>query len=142
MVTIQLNGAFMAQHFSAIITLFSLLLFLATGYAVAVARGKYGIKAPATTGNVDFERVFRVQMNTQESLIVFLPALWLFNNYVSIVWAGIIGLVWLVGRTYYAVSYMRSASARGPGFIISILAVAVLAIGAGIGILLRIMAGL
>ncbi|MES2675292.1 MAG: MAPEG family protein [Pseudomonadota bacterium] len=132
----------MALHFSAIITLLSLLLFLLTGVAVAYARDKYGIKAPATTGNDDFERVFRVQMNTQENLILFLPALWLFNNYVSIVWAGIIGLVWLLGRTYYAISYIRSASARGPGFIISILAFAVLAIGASIGILMRIMAGL
>jgi glutathione S-transferase len=132
----------MAQHFSAIITLLSLLLFLLTGAAVAYARGKYGIKAPATTGNEDFERIFRVQMNTQENLILFLPALWLFNNYVSIVWAGILGLVWLIGRTYYAISYIRSAAARGPGFVISMMAFAVLAIGAGIGILLRIMAGL
>ncbi|MES2822396.1 MAG: MAPEG family protein [Pseudomonadota bacterium] len=132
----------MALHFSAIITLFALLLFLLTGVAVAYARVKYGIKAPATTGNDDFERIFRVQMNTQENLILFLPALWLFNNYVSIVWAGILGLVWLLGRTYYAISYIRSAAARGPGFVISILAFAVLAMGASIGILLRIMAGL
>lgn len=132
----------MALHFSAIITLFALLLFLLTGVAVAYARVKYGIKAPAITGNENFERIFRVQMNTQENLILFLPALWLFNNYVSIVWAGILGLVWLLGRTYYAISYSRSAAARGPGFVISILAFAVLAIGASIGILLRIMAGL
>lgn len=132
----------MAQHFSAIVTLLALFLFSATGLAVAVARGKYGVKAPATTGNENFERVFRVQMNTQESLVVFLPALWLFNNYVSIVWAGIIGLVWLFGRTYYAVSYIRSATARGPGFMIGMAAFVTLAVGAGIGIALRIMAGL
>ena len=132
----------MAQHFSAIITLLSLFLFLATGLAVAVARNKYGIKAPAATGNVDFERVFRVQMNTQENLILFLPALWLFNNYVSIVWAGIIGVVWLLGRTYYAISYARSAAARGPGFIVSMGAFGVLAAGAAIGVALRILAGL
>lgn len=132
----------MAQHFSAIITLLSIFLFSVTGLAVAFARRKYGVKAPATTGNEDFERVFRVQMNTQESLIVFLPALWLFNTYVSIVWAGIIGLIWLLGRTYYAVSYIRSAAARGPGFMISMLAFVTLAAGAGIGIAMRIMAGL
>jgi glutathione S-transferase len=132
----------MAQHFSAIITLLALFLFLATGLAVAIARGKYRVVAPATTGNENFERIFRVQMNTQESLIVFLPALWLFNNYVSVVWAGIIGLVWLFGRSYYAISYTRSSAARGPGFIIGMLAVVILAVGAGIGIVLRIMAGL
>lgn len=131
----------MAMHFPEIITLFSLLLFLATILAVGYARKKYGIKAPATTGNVDFERVFRVQMNTQENLILFLPALWLFSIYVSPLWAGIVGVVWLLGRVDYAISYARGG-ARDRGYGIGLLAFAVLAIGAAIGLGMRILAGL
>ena len=132
----------MALHFAAIITLFSLLLFLGTIFAVGHARTKYNIKAPATTGNDDFERVFRVQMNTLENLVLFLPALWLFNIYVSPLWTGIIGAVWIFGRVYYAVSYVRSAAARSAGYGISLLAFGVLAIGATVGIVQRIISGI
>lgn len=129
----------MPQYFPAIITLFALLLYVATAIAVAVARGKYKIPAPATTGDINFERVFRVQMNTQENLIIFLPVLWLFSEYVSPLWAGILGIVWLIGRTDYAFSYIWQAEARDRGFATAISAFAVLAIGAGVGIALKML---
>jgi glutathione S-transferase len=132
----------MALHLAAMVTLLALLLFLYSCMAVTVAREKYGVVAPATTGNPDFERIFRVQMNTLEHLVLFLPALWLFSDYVSPVWAGLVGLVWLVGRLYYAVSYIKDANSRGPGFVIGFVALLVLMIGAAVGIVLRIMAGL
>ena len=130
------------MHLPAIITLFSLLLFFAILIYVGYARTKYGVKAPATTGNDNFERIFRVQMNTLENLVLFLPALWLFSHYVSPLWAGLVGVVWLVGRVDYALSYARAAAARSRGYGISILAFTVLAVGAAIGVVLRIMAGL
>lgn len=132
----------MAMHLPAIITLCSLLLLFVTIIFVGYARTKYGVKAPATSGNDNFERIFRVQMNTLENLILFLPALWLFSEYVSPLWAGVVGAVWLVGRIDYALSYARAAAARGRGYVISVLAFAVLAIGAAVGIVLRILAGL
>ena len=132
----------MVMHLPAIVTLLALLLFFAITVHVGYARTKYGVKAPATTGNDTFERIFRVQMNTLESLVLFLPALWLFNIYIGALWAGVVGAVWLVGRIDYALSYARSAQARQRGFAISALAVVVLAVGAGVGIVLRIMAGL
>jgi len=132
----------MAMHFPAIITLLSLLLFLVTVFAVGAARTKYGIKAPATTGNADFERIFRVQMNTLESLVLFLPVLWLFSIYVSLWWTGIIGLMWILGRIFYAVGYARKAEGRTVGYGISLLAFAILAIGSAVGIVMRILAGL
>ncbi len=132
----------MAMHFPAIITMLSLLLFFAIIIYVGYARTKYGINAPATTGDPDFERIFRVQMNTLENLILFLPALWLFSHYVSPLWAGVVGLVWIVGRIDYALSYARSAEARSRGYATSALAFAVLLVGAAIGIVQHIMAGL
>ncbi|RYY76737.1 MAG: MAPEG family protein [Gammaproteobacteria bacterium] len=131
----------MESHFAAIVTLAALLLSLATLLAVGYARNKYQVRAPATTGNENFERLFRVQMNTQENLILFLPALWLFNNYVSSLWAGILGVVWLLGRVDYAISYSRAASKRSRGFGISMLAFAILAIGAAVGLGAKIISG-
>ena len=83
---------------------------------VSRARTAYGIKAPAVTGNPDFERVFRVQMNTLEWMPMFLPSLWLFAIYVSDPFAAAIGLVWIAGRILYIVSYSKAANKRGPGF--------------------------
>jgi len=131
----------MSHYLPALVSLLALLLFEATAVAVVFARKKFNIVAPATTGNSDFERVFRVQMNTLENLVMFLPALWLFAFYVSDLYAGILGFVWLVGRSYYAFSYSRSAAARSPGFGIGFLAFAVLWVGALMGIGVRIVAG-
>jgi glutathione S-transferase len=96
---------------------------------VARARAKYGVKLPAVSGHPDFERVFRVQMNTLEWLPIFLPSLWLFAIYVSDTWAGIVGLVWIVGRVVYMIGYTRAVARRSPGFFIQALACTVLLFG-------------
>ena len=79
-------------HYTALVTLLAVLLYFYTGLLVAQARGKFGVKAPATTGNPDFERVFRVQMNTLEWMPIFLPVLWLFALYVNDWAAALFGL--------------------------------------------------
>jgi len=58
-------------------------LLFAVAWNVGRARGKYKVKAPATTGDPAFERAFRVQMNTLESAVAFLPVLWLFAAFVE-----------------------------------------------------------
>ena len=62
-----------------LVTLAALLFYFWTGLMVGNARRKYNVPAPATTGNLDFERVFRVQMNTLEWLPIFLVSLWIFG---------------------------------------------------------------
>ena len=42
---------------------------------VGKARGEYSIKAPATTGHDMFERIYRVQQNTLEQLVIFIPSI-------------------------------------------------------------------
>ena len=44
---------------------------------VGRARETYGIKAPATVGHEVFERYYRVQTNTVEMMLIFLPVLWI-----------------------------------------------------------------
>jgi glutathione S-transferase len=117
-------------HYSAIVTCLAILFYAFTGIGVSRARSAYGVKAPTTTGHPDFERAFRIQMNTLEWMPVFLPSLWLFAIYVSDWIAGLIGLVWIAGRVLYWIGYSRAAEKRGPGFGIQALASFVLLLGA------------
>ena len=78
------------------------------------ARGKFGVKLPAISGNPDFERVFRAQMNTLEWLPIFLPSLWLFAIYIGDGIAAALGLVWVAGRILYVLGYAKAAEKRSP----------------------------
>jgi uncharacterized MAPEG superfamily protein len=101
---------------------------------VGRARVKYGVRAPATTGNPDFERINRVHQNTLEALIVFIPAVWIFGLYLSVRWAAALGVLFIVARVIYAVGYMRAAEKRGPGAGLTGVTNAVLVVGAIVGV--------
>ena len=88
-------------HLTAIVTLLAILLYSYTVLLVVQARGRTGIKAPATTGDPAFERAFRVQMNTLEWMPIVLPAMWLCAFYVGDAWAAAGGVVWIFGRFLY-----------------------------------------
>ena len=107
----------------------ALLQYLAFAIAVGSARGRYGVSAPATTGHAVFERYYRVQMNTIELLIVFVPAMFIFGYYISSVWAAGLGSVYLLGRTLYFFAYVGDPAKRGPGFGLSVLPIFVLLLG-------------
>lgn len=109
----------MIQNLPALVTLLTILLLFATVWAVGQARKKYKIAAPAVSGHPAFERAYRVQMNTLENTVMFLPPLWLAAHYGYVLWAGIAGLVWVGGRLWYALAYLRDASKRGPGYLVS-----------------------
>ncbi len=121
-------------HLPALVTLLTVLLLFGTLWAVSHARGKYGIKAPATSGDPAFERAYRVQMNTLENTVMFLPTLWLAANYGFSGWAGVAGLIWLVGRVWYALAYLKEAGKRGPGFAIGMIGWAAALVMACIGV--------
>jgi uncharacterized membrane protein YecN with MAPEG domain len=97
------------------------------------ARGRYGVAAPATVGNPIFERHFRVQQNTVEQLVVFLPALFLFARFASEPWAAFLGVFFIIGRAMYARGYVKDPAKRGPGFLITITSNTLLMLGAIIG---------
>ena len=121
-------------HYTALVTLLACLFLFYTGIRVAQARRATGVKAPATLGHPDFERAYRIQMNTLEWMPIMLPALWLFALYVSDIWAAAIGAVWIAGRIMYMLGYSHAANKRGRGFIVQALATVVLWIGALAGI--------
>src|SRR5215510_9163862 len=117
-------------HFTALVTCLAILFYFFTGVRVARARAAYGVKLPAISGNPDFERVFRVQMNTLEWMPIFLPSLWLFAIYISDPIAAALGAVWIAGRILYVVGYSQAVAKRGRGFGIQAFAGIVLWVGA------------
>jgi len=116
-----------------IVTALALLQFIVFGFKVGQARGRYGIKAPAVTGHEVFERCFRVQQNTLESLIVFLPGLYLFSHYWWPLVAVALGVVYLIGRELYSAGYVKDPAKRGAGYGLSFLPSVILVLGGLIG---------
>jgi uncharacterized MAPEG superfamily protein len=115
-----------------IVIALALLQFVYFILRVGAARGKYGVPAPATTGHEIFERYFRVQMNTLEMLVIFIPAILLFGKYISPLWAAGIGVIYLVGRFIYLRAYVADPKSRSAGFGLSFLPTMVLLLG-GLG---------
>jgi len=111
----------------------ALIQYLFFIFAVGGARGRYGVKAPATSGHEIFDRYFRVQMNTLELIVVLIPALPLFAYYANPQVAAGLGIVYLIGRTLYFRSYIADPAKRGIGFMLSLLPIAVLLMGGLIG---------
>lgn len=102
---------------------------------VGKARSETGIHAPCCTGDERFERIFRVQQNTLEQLIIFFPALWIFGYYVSATFGAGLGVLFLIGRIMYARGYVQHPDKRAPGFILGSLATLALILGGIVGIL-------
>lgn len=111
----------------------ALLQFVYFGIEVGRARGRFGVQAPAVSGHPEFERYFRVQMNTLEQLIVIVPSAVAFATFASDLWAAVATAVYIVGRFIYFGSYVKDPSKRGTGFLLSALPGWVMAIGAMVG---------
>lgn len=102
-----------------IVTVLALLQYFWFGFEVGKMRSKHQCPAPATTGAPEFECMFRVQQNTLEQLVIFLPALWLFAKYVNPLWAAGAGGAYLIGRALYRAAYVKDPSTRSLGFMLS-----------------------
>lgn len=124
-----------------LVALLALVLYSGTTIYCGRARMKCGIPAPAVTGHPDFERAHRIQQNTLEQLVPFLPSLFLFAELVSPVGATILGATWLAGRLMYAIGYAQAPEKRGAGFVIGIVASQILIIGSIGGLVVKFVQG-
>jgi glutathione S-transferase len=120
--------------YTALVTLLAVALYFAFALRVARARGRLGVALPATSGNADFERIFRIHQNTNEWLPVFLAPLWICALSLSDVGAAALGVVWLIGRIIYAAGYTQAVDKRLPGFFIQSTACILLFLGAAFGV--------
>ncbi len=125
------------MKFVHLVAMLAVVQYIFFALQVGMARGKYGVKAPATSGHDMFDRIYRVQTNTLEQLICFLPALFVASLYWSPVYIAAIGVVYLVGRTIYWLSYVKDPGSRAAGFLVSFVAIVLLILAALAGALFR-----
>ncbi|WP_107669257.1 MAPEG family protein [Cyanothece sp. BG0011] len=124
------------EIYPSLVTVIALAVYFAITANVGRNRIKYKVLPPATTGDPNFERALRVQQNTLEQMVFFLPLLWLFCFYIDPVWGSAIGGVWIVGRILYAIGYYQEANRRMIGFAISSLSSLALLVGSVVGMVL------
>lgn len=105
----------------AIVTIIALAQYVFFAIQVGAMRAKHGVNAPAVTGHQEFERMFRIQQNTMEQLVAFIPALWIFAWLVNPLWGAGFGVVFIIGRFIYWSSYRKDPASRGAGFTITFL---------------------
>lgn len=117
----------------AFVAALAIVQYLSFGMLVGRARAKSGLKAPAMTGDAGFERMYRVQMNTIEVLVAYLPALYLASLFWPAFVVAPIAAVYLIGRHLFWRAYVTDPAKRGLGFMLSIVPVFVLLIMALVG---------
>jgi len=127
-------------QFTSMVTILVVLFYFFIATRVPLARRKFDVQLPAITGHPDFERVFRIHQNTLEWMPIFLPSLWLCAIYLSDAGAAILGVVWIVGRSFYYLGYAREVRGRLPGFFIQSIACFLLLVGAIAGMVLAFVA--
>jgi uncharacterized membrane protein YecN with MAPEG domain len=115
---------------ATLIVLLALLQYTWFSMRVGMARGKYKVNAPACEGDEVFERLFRVQQNTMEQLIVFIPAAYAFAYYLSSLWVLAVGAVFIIGRFLYSAEYVKDPKTRTPGMVLTMVANVTLVLGA------------
>ena len=124
--------------YAIIIILIALLQYMFFAGRVGANRGKFEITAPHVAGNETWERMFRVQMNTLEQIIIFIPGMLAFSYYVNSNWVILPGVVYIIGRQIYSAMYISNPEKRGFGMILTFIANFSLVIGALIGAIITL----
>jgi len=117
-----------------LVTIFAVFEYAIFAFLVGLARGRTGVVAPVISGNPEFERYFRVQQNTLERLVIFIPSLWVFSYFVNPTAGAIAGVVFIVSRAAYCIGYVSDPPKRKLGYNLGELANNVLMLGSIIGI--------
>jgi len=123
---------------SIALILIALLQYIFFTGRAGFSRGKYDVKAPKTVGNERWERIYRIQQNTMEQLVIFIPGTLIFSAYVSSSWVLLPGILFIVGRHLYSRLYLQSPENRGPGMVLSFLSNIVLVLGGLIGVSIKL----
>ncbi len=137
MVPLESTSKEMTMQWTAWVTLAALAVYFWTAVNVAKARAAYKVPAPAMDGPLGFQCAVRVQANTVEQIVLFLPVLWMCASFLGDRWAAIGGALWIIGRIVYALGYYRAPAKRHIGFMMTMASVGALGIGTVIGLLMR-----
>lgn len=129
-----------AYPLTGLAAIFTLTVYFWMIIKVGQARAKHDIKAPETQGPDEFMRVMRVHANTVEGLVLFMPLLWIFAILWGDMWAGIVGVIYPVGRIVYALGYYKDAEKRSTGFMIGFISTVLLLLGCVVGLVMAAIA--
>ena len=121
---------------ATLIVLLALLQYTWFTIRVGANRGKYHVDAPACEGDEAWARLFRVQQNTLEQLIVMIPATYAFAYYVSGLWVLLPCGIFIIGRFMYSAEYIKDPKTRVPGMSLTLATNAVLVVGSLVGLLM------
>ncbi len=122
---------------AVLLIMIALLQYIYFTMVTGLSRSKYHVNAPATTGNETWECLYRVQQNTLEQIIIYIPAVLAFSHYVSATWVLLPGIGYLVGRQIFAIVYVKNPPKRGLGMILTFLSSLSMVIGTIIAIVLN-----
>lgn len=122
------------MHLISLISLIFAAQLVYFAFMTGMARGKHGVKAPATSGNEAFEQVFRAQQNSLEQAIPFLVTLWGFAYYTSATAAAVTGAIFVLSRFWFFAAYSKDPASRSKAFMIGFLTMVVQFIGAMVGL--------
>ncbi len=117
----------------SLVVVLALVEYFIFGLMVGRARLQHGVEAPATSGHPVFDRTMRVQQNTLEQLVIFIPSMYLFGQFVSTGFAALLGVVFIVGRAVYYRAYVEDPKTRSVGFALSVIPQVILLLGALLG---------
>ena len=129
------------MHYVGLVAIVAVIQFIAFGALTGRARARAGLKAPAVTGDEGFERMYRVQMNTLELLMVLLPSTWLAAQYLAPGWVALLCAIYLVGRFIYLRAYVADPGKRSLGFALSFVPTVILLLAGLIGSTLSLISG-
>ena len=110
------------MHWAALITVIALIEYMIFQGFTGAARQKGGVPAPKVVGDENYERWYRVQLNTVEQFAVFLPALWICAYFGASTTVLVAGGAMVVGRPLYAMGYVSDPSKRTVGFLLGFFA--------------------
>ncbi|XP_043925392.1 leukotriene C4 synthase [Protopterus annectens] len=106
---------------------------------VIYARRKYKVPPPTISGPLEFERIFRAQVNCSEYLPLFMAVLWVAGFFFSQVTAASCGLLYLYARHKYFKGYSNSSQERLSPIYFSSGVLWILIAMSGIGVLSHIL---
>ncbi|WP_416907689.1 MAG: MAPEG family protein [Polymorphobacter sp.] len=124
---------------STIALALALLTFFGIAINVGRARFTWNVPAPASSGHPEFDKRYRVQMNTLEQLILLVPAVLLSAHVLGDMVTAALTFTWSIGRIIYARSYYADPAKRGPGFGLTLLPSLIMIIAAIVGAVLGLM---
>lgn len=126
------------MQYVELVAILAVLQFFFFGFMTGQSRRESGLKAPAISGSESFERMYRVQTNTMETLVAFLPSLLIASKYWSPLLVSVLGVIYLIGRFLYWQAYVKEPSKRAVGFLVSVIPTLILMLLSIAGVLIAI----